>query len=783
MLRTPACRAYLLALVALFVFTNIASAQWIDDSTTNTPVCTLAGSQHTNPAMCSDGANGAIIVWQDTRVNGAMNIFAQRLDASGRALWTANGIRLAAPSGTNAVQENPIIAPDGAGGAYVVWQDLRNTTNGIDLHGQHILSDGSLTGGSAGFAVCSAKLDQINPVICSDGNGGAFVAWTDNRPSIFPKDPPDLYMNHLSGGGAQFGSSGKIVDTAIGTQKGAAICDDGSGGCYIAWADASTLPYAIRANHFSSGGNPYWGQYGYRVYRTDCGTCYSANASHVSINRDGTQLMLAWEVTSVTNSSQNIMATRIRCADPYDSTQVWGHAIDVTGDIPFDQVWPMVFSDDSALDAGADYRGLLVPFEYAWPGAADDWNLTMIRVLGDGSATLPGNGSVYSITTQPHGQVAPKAMQINGSILMVWDDARFGSNPDTCIYAQMIDRSGNRFFPTYRTNSTWGIPICHRSTSSRQVAMAPRTDGAIFAWTDYRAGSTQANIYAQLLLTNGSRSLDVLPPQAVFTSGNDGLCGEQCTTGMVFDTGVNQVGIDSIKVLSLSNMKFTAGTFVSGADSVPFSVCVKDSFQAGSGSIALSDRALNRDTFNVSYCPIPDTSAPYITWDTSGQWISLHLRDDRPWDRGLQSFSITDSSNVYFLPSITFFKAGTNVLTVQAVPVDPTKPSQFYISATDTAGNTGQPVLFSRAVAGVSDNSLPPFSFTVTSGSNPDVFVLRVLGAPSAKITVYDVLGRAIDEFNVQGAYVWNPSGIVGGTYFVVASNGSQRVCRTVVRN
>lgn len=313
--------------------------------------------------------------------------------------------------------------------------------------------------------------------------------------------------------------------------------------------------------------------------------------------------------------------------------------------------------------------------------------------------------------------------------------------------------------------------------------MAPRTDGAIFAWTDYRAGSTQANIYAQLLLTNGSRSLDVLPPQAVVASGNDGGCGELCTSAMVFDTGANQVGIDSIRLVASSNMKFTSGAFVTGADSVPFSVCVKDSFQEGTAVIALSDRAHNRDTFNLSYCPIPDTSAPYITWDSVGQWINIHVRDDRPWDRGLQSMSITDSSNVYFLPSITFFKAGTNVLTLQAVPVDPAKPSQFYISATDTAGNSGQPVFFERAVAGVKDNSAQAFSVFVTSGPTAGAFILHVSGVPSAKITIYDMLGRVVGGLNVQGTSVWNASSLSAGTYFIVASNGSRRVCQTVMRN
>jgi|GEM_PF-1049711 len=485
-----------------------ADAQWASDSTTNTPVCTLAGSQHNSPQICSDDSDGAIIVWQDSR-NNAVNIYAQRLDATGKAMWTTNGIRVSTPKNTNANQQNPVITSDGSGGAYVVWQDLRNNTNGVDLYGQHIQNDGTLLAGDTGMVVCDAKGDQTGAVICSDGNGGAFVVWTDYRPRTPSNYAPDLFMNRLFGTSATLGRSGTAVNTSAGTQRYPSLCNDGSGGCYIAWEDGSSLPSEIRANHFSANGYPYWGTDGYLVYQLVCGTCYPGNSSHVSIRRDGQQLMLAWEVTSMNGNGQNIMASRIRCANAYDSTQIWNHAIDVTGDMPYDQVWPQIFSDDSAIAAGPEYRGVLVFFEYAWPGSQDNWDISMVRVLGDGNSLLPGAGTIYPVTAQPHGQVGFHSISVDSSVLTVWNDARFSSNPDTAIYAQRMDKSGKRYFPNYRTNSTWGEPICHRSTTAKQVAIAPRTGGAIMAWTDYRAGTNQANIYAQLLFRNGTLPIEL----------------------------------------------------------------------------------------------------------------------------------------------------------------------------------------------------------------------------------------------------------------------------------
>ncbi len=781
------CFQYVLSALTYSAVVALASpvvAQWMPDSTTNTPVCTLAGSQHTNPAICSDGADGAIIVWQDTRNNGAMNVYAQRLDAAGKTVWTANGVRLATLA-TNAIQQDPIVAPDGSGGAYVVWQDMRNAKNGIDLYGQHILSNGSLAGPSSGFVVCAAAGDQTNAVICADGNGGAYVAWTDNRPAA-KGAVPDIYMNHLSSGGAFLGSAGTIADTGLGTQRNPAICNDGSGGCYIAWEDGSTLPVSIRANHFSSGGGQYWGVHGFLIYQTKCGTCYSANASHVAVRLDGKQLMLAWEVTSINGNGQDIMAARIRCNNAYDTTQVWGQAVDVTGEMPFDQTWPQIFSDDSATSQGPDFRGILVPFEYAWPGSGDNWVVTMIRVLGDGTAQLPGNGAVYTIVNQPHGHIPFQAVPLGSSILTAWNDARFGSNPDTCIYAQIIDKAGNRSFPVYGTRSSWGTPICHRMTTSRDVALAPRTNGAIMAWTDYRAGSTQANIYAQLLLADGSRALDKTPPDAIITaqtgSFDGSLCNVRCTDFLAVDEGPYATGIDSIIPLSQSNMKFTIAKFAPGADTVACSICVLDSFQEGSAQLEVMDLDGNRNTLSYSYCPLPDTSAPLITWDSTVGWLRLHLRDNRPWDRGLQAITVTDSSNVSFNPPFNRLIVPSPGFDAIVQPIDPAKPSNFCISASDTAGNISQAICFSRVLAGVMENIPPVISLSVAHGEVPGALVLRLSGAPSADVTVYDLLGRPVDRFRMDDRYEWNPPSLPEGAYMFEAITGPSHIFRLVTR-
>jgi len=503
----------LLPALLLLATPSIAAAQWFSDSTTNTPICNLASSQQDHPAICSDGANGAVVVWQDTRNGGVVNIYAQRIDAAGRPLWTANGIRVCTPHGSNAAQRTPVIASDDAGGAYVVWLDQRNASkNGTDLYGQHIAPNGTLVAPDTGILICDAARDQINPVICADGRGGAFVVWEDNRATNL-SDRLDLYFNHLSNGSARYGSFGSVVTDARGTQRNPAICEDGNGGCYIAWENGNTLPYSIWANHIDANGNARWdasSSHGFQVFRKVCGDCSSSHSTNVAIRRDGEQLMLAWQTANYDlQYGQDIMATRIRGNNPSDTVHCWSMPVEVTGQLLRDQVSPDIFSDD-VPDQIIGVKGIIVPYENLRIGSAtDDYDVCMVHLLGDGNA---GAGTTFDLVRQPHAQNGFHAVKMDSVILAVWNDARYEGSPDTCIFAQAMSKSGNRYFPTYKTTSKLAQPICHSGTNpwnAKQVQLAPRTNGGIAVWTDYRRSSSDADIYAQLIFRDGSLPVEL----------------------------------------------------------------------------------------------------------------------------------------------------------------------------------------------------------------------------------------------------------------------------------
>src|SRR5262245_4583427 len=85
---TAACVAW-----TMCASVRLAAAAWPHDPNNgNVPLCT-AGNGQNFPSVISDGAGGAIVAWQDMRggVGSPGDIYAQRVNAAGVALWAAQG--------------------------------------------------------------------------------------------------------------------------------------------------------------------------------------------------------------------------------------------------------------------------------------------------------------------------------------------------------------------------------------------------------------------------------------------------------------------------------------------------------------------------------------------------------------------------------------------------------------------------------------------------------------------------------------------------------------------
>src|SRR5262249_9581066 len=153
---------------------------------------------------------GAIIAWQDGRA-GDFNIYVQRINMNGVAMWLPNGVALCTAADD---QVAPQIISDGAGGAIVAWYDFRN---GIDnnIYARRIDSTGVPQWSADGVIVCNAPDDQANVIMTPDGSGGAILAWDDNRNGTDYNE----YVQRINASGVpQYTANGVAACSAAGNQ-------------------------------------------------------------------------------------------------------------------------------------------------------------------------------------------------------------------------------------------------------------------------------------------------------------------------------------------------------------------------------------------------------------------------------------------------------------------------------------------------------------------------------------------------------------------------------------
>jgi hypothetical protein len=139
--------------------------------------CTVPGSQDfVSMAITSDGAGGGILTWVDSRAGGS-DLYAQRLSPTGARLWGDAGLPLCTASGFEYQQ---IMIPDGANGAVVVWADSRSGV--YELYAQRIGPNGGRLWAASGVRISSSSgnLDRIGLV---QTGVGLVAAFTDERGS------------------------------------------------------------------------------------------------------------------------------------------------------------------------------------------------------------------------------------------------------------------------------------------------------------------------------------------------------------------------------------------------------------------------------------------------------------------------------------------------------------------------------------------------------------------------------------------------------------------------
>ena len=166
--------------------TATGTASWA--TANGTLVCNASNNQQ-GPQL-TPTSDGVIITWTDGRISNTANrnIYAQKLAlADGSNSWpTANGIPVceAADNQPSATTNGLKIVPDGANGAIIAWNDRRLGSTNTDIYAQRVSGTGTIMWPTTnGVPICTAAANQgpdmgLIPVTVTNG---AYIAWQDSR--------------------------------------------------------------------------------------------------------------------------------------------------------------------------------------------------------------------------------------------------------------------------------------------------------------------------------------------------------------------------------------------------------------------------------------------------------------------------------------------------------------------------------------------------------------------------------------------------------------------------
>jgi hypothetical protein len=428
------------------------------------PVCIYTDDQE-YPVICSDGAGGAIIAWIDKRNYG--DIYAQRLDPDGRRLWAVNGVPICTESYG---QLDPRICSDGSGGAIIAWTDPR-ASNVRDIYAQRIDPDGNVLWTTNGAPVCMEPAHQHLNDICADGQGGAILIWQDERVST---SYDDIYCQRIDPDGTVlWAAAGVPLRVGGWLKEWARVSPDGGGGAIFTWIDWELT--AIMAQRVNAAGTVMWTVNGEAVRNT------TGNPYEPEIVPDGSGgAVVSWTdhrdwydiYAQRVDSLGNMLWTANGVALTTDPTgeDWWQHHARMCGD-----------GEGGAILAWVDQR-------------FGDSDCFAQRVNGDGVAQWTANGIPICTETGSTDDFDLLLVSDKGTII-VWEDSRSGVGND--MYAQRVDSLGT---VEWTAN---GEAICTAGGNQNYPrCTSDGMDGAIIAWEDERV-FMDPDIYAHRITGEG----------------------------------------------------------------------------------------------------------------------------------------------------------------------------------------------------------------------------------------------------------------------------------------
>lgn len=386
---------------------------------------------------------------------------------------------------TIASQSSSKICSDGRGGAIVAWNDYRDAPNYTTVYVQRLNAEGVASWQPNG--VLTFLMPAIYGFVAQvekDGAGGAYLLIKALNAAAGYRY--SLYVRHVTADGVAdwTGSSGTVAGTYnIPTAAMLVV----PGGVIVSWeAKLDDNNSNIYAQYFDKSGVAKWSGYGAAV----CLASGWKGVEKIVSNSNGGAI-IAWGDYRTSKSNRNIYIQSI------DTSGVakWatnGNPVCVAAD------WQANISMISDSAGGAFL---------AWEDSrftSSNINLLNSDIYADhidsaGLSKWVSNGKV--VCNAPHYQTVPDLVSDgSGGVVLAWSDCRNGTGPygEYDIYSQRFTADGT---PVWAAN---GVPVTTAPAQQQYCTIAPDGNGGFYAvWQDRRklAGF---DVYGQGINADGS---------------------------------------------------------------------------------------------------------------------------------------------------------------------------------------------------------------------------------------------------------------------------------------
>lgn len=477
--------------------------------------------------VVSDGAGGAIIVWEDAR-SGTLQIYAQRVSSSGNRLWATDGVAVRNDPSSGA--DSPQLAADGAGGAIIAWHDTRSGLE--DIYAQRIDSSGAAMWAANGVSVrgLGAFGPCRNPRVVSDNLLGAIVSWEETSVGNF-----GIYAQRISpsDGSSQWIVGGNVVRSASASEvRQTRMVSDGSHGAILAWGDyRSGTKFDVYAQKIDKNGSTAsWGSPDGVPVRTVA----AADAESLAMSTDGSGgALISWS-DGGGGPTDRVFVQKVR----YDGARIWtADGVNVRGGAPGRGQFPSVMPDGQ--------QGAYL----AW----NDWGRTSMREdiyvqeVSQAGACLWGTGIAIRAVSDRNAYFPVTATDGLGGMVVTWMDYR--SDTSWSIYAQRVGPAGTTLWDA-QGMAVRTPPIAGDATSP--VIVSDMKGGVIVAWYDQRSG-VKLDLYAQ--------RVSCAPP-AVYSAATSAGAGAGAVNAVVSGKGFSTAGGSPTVRLTRSGQPSVTGTGV-----------------------------------------------------------------------------------------------------------------------------------------------------------------------------------------------------------------------------